>query len=349
MFGTRTRYDDLLPAGLRRTPTRRSACWLLLLVFFLFSYITAQSQGTQTLYGDFKVDETNAPRTSKSLSYDLILYFDTGVIAARQTITNGGRFRFVNMQNGVYFLAVELENTEITRVRVELLRSNYKADHKQDIELTYRANPAASTATKSTISVDDFYERSPQNQKRFEKGQAAADAKKYSDAVTTFTSLVADDPKDFQALTELGTVYLAQQNLTEAEGAYLKATTVKPGFFLALFNLGRLRLLKKDFEGAIAVMSDALKTKPESAAANFYLGEAYLQLKKGSKAVTYLNEALRLDPVGMAEAHLRLGTLYAAVGMNDKAVVEYEQFLTKVPNYPDKKRLQDFVTANKKP
>lgn len=346
MFSTSTRDDGLSTAGLKR----KSFIFLLLLVFLLFSHITAQSQGTQTLYGDFKVDETNAPRTSKSLSYDLILYFDTGVIAARQTITNGGRFRFVNMQNGVYFLAVELENVEITRVRVELLRSNYKADHKQDIELTYRADPAASTSTKTTnISVDDFYERSPQNQKRFEKGQAAADAKKYAEAVTAFTSLVADDPKDFQALTELGTVYLAQQNLPEAESAYLKATSVRPGFFLALFNLGRLRLLKKDFEGAIAVLSDAVKTKPESAAANFYLGEAYLQSKKGSKAVTYLNEALRIDPVGMAEAHLRLGTLYAAVGMKDKAVVEYEQFLEKVPNYPEKKKLQEYVTANKKP
>jgi len=302
------------------------------------------------LYGDFKVDESKAEPGTKPISYDLILYFDTGVIAGRQTISTGGRYRFVNMPNGVYFLAVELENTEITRIRVELLRSNYKTDYRQDVELTWRSNPAASTNTKRvTVSVDDFYARSPQSQKKFEKAQVAADSQKYAEAVTAFKSLVTDDPKDFQAWTELGTVYLALKNFPDAENAYVQATTVKPGFFLPLLNLGRLRVLQSNFEGAITVLLQALDTKSDSAAANYYLGEAYLQTKKGSKAVTFFHEALKLDPVGMAQAHLRLATLYNAVGMKDKAALEYEQFLKKVPNYPDKKKLEEYVTANKKP
>jgi hypothetical protein len=51
----------------------------------------------------------------------------------------------------------------------------------------------------------------------------------------------------------------------------------------------------------------------------------------------------------MADAHLRLGTLYNAVGMKDKAASEYEQFLKKKPDYPDKKKLQDYIATNKKP
>lgn len=347
MFGNKTMCDD----SLKLKAVRQKFCLLfLILVLAGLSGGVVQAQGTQTLYGDFKVDESKAEPSAKPIAYDLILYFDTGVIAGRQTISNGGRYRFINMPNGVYFLVVELENTEIARLRVELLRSNYKADYRQDVELAWHANPGAAKNTKSVnISVDDFYDRSPQNQKKFEKAQAAADSKKYADAVTAFKSLVADDPKDFQALTELGTVYLAQKNFTEAENAYVQATTVKPGFFLASLNLGRLRLLQNNFEAAIPVLTQALETKPESAAANFYLGEAYLQTKKGSKAVTFFYAALKLDPVGMADAHLRLATLYNAVGYKDKAALEYEEFLKKVPNYPDKKKLQDYVTANKKP
>jgi len=78
------------------------------------------------------------------------------------------------------------------------------------------------------------------------------------------------------------------------------------------------------------------------------LGEAYLQIKKGSKAVGYINEAIRLDPVGKADGHLRLATLYNAVGMKDKAALEYEEFLKKKPNYPDSKKLRDYIAANKK-
>ena len=90
-----------------------------------------------------------------------------------------------------------------------------------------------------------------------------------------------------------------------------------------------------------------MEVKPSSADANYSLGEAYLQTKKGSKAVGYLNEAIKLDPIGRADAHLRLATLYNAAGMKDKAALEYEEFLKKKPNYPDAKKLREYVEANK--
>jgi len=72
-------------------------------------------------------------------------------------------------------------------------------------------------------------------------------------------------------------------------------------------------------------------------------------VKKGSVAVNYLNEALKLDPIGMADAHLRLATLYNAVGWKDKAAAEYEQFLKKKPDFADRKKLEQYIAANKKP
>jgi len=76
------------------------------------------------------------------------------------------------------------------------------------------------------------------------------------------------------------------------------------------------------------------------------LGEAYLQMKKGSKAVGYLNEAARR---GRYEAHLRLAALYDAAGLKERAALEYEEFLKKKPDYPDRKKLQKYITDNKKP
>ena len=92
-------------------------------------------------------------------------------------------------------------------------------------------------------------------------------------------------------------------------------------------------------------MTRAVELQPQSAEANFLLGESYLQLKKGSKAVGYLNEAAKL---GRHEAHLRLAALYNAVGLKENAVVEYEEFLKKQPDYPDRKKLEQFISANKK-
>ncbi|HUQ31533.1 MAG TPA: hypothetical protein VM095_05400, partial [Pyrinomonadaceae bacterium] len=64
------------------------------------------------------------------------------------------------------------------------------------------------------------------------------------------------------------------------------------------------------------------------------------------KAVPYLNEAARL---GQADAHLRLATLYNAAGLKSLAADEYEQFLKKKPDYPDRGKLERYIAEQKKP
>ena len=125
----------------------------------------------------------------------------------------------------------------------------------------------------------------------------------------------------------------------------MRAIEVRPGFVLPLLNLGRLRSSKNKFQEAIEPLTQAVELQPTSAEANFLLGEAYLQSRKGSKAVGYLNEAAKL---GKAEAHLRLATLYNAAGLKDRAAIEYEEFLKKQPDYPDRKKLEQYISANKK-
>ncbi len=94
-----------------------------------------------------------------------------------------------------------------------------------------------------------------------------------------------------------------------------------------------------------ATLARAVEAQPDNAEAHLLLGEAYLQLKKGSKGVPHLNEAARL---GRPEAHQLLATLYNAVGRKDLAAAEYEQLLTKQPDHPDRKKLEQYVKENKK-
>jgi tetratricopeptide (TPR) repeat protein len=301
--------------------------------------------GPHILYGDVRVDESNATDV-KRLTYDVILYNLARNVIARQTVTSSGRYRFNNLINGVYDVVVEFENVEVARIRVELV-SPLGIDQRQDITLGVRA-PVAGSAKPASVSAEDYYKRTPANQKLFEKAQAATDNKKYADATGLFNELLANDAKDYQAWTELGTVHLMEQKLSDAEKAYAKAVEVRPKFFLGLMNLGRVRMMQKNFEGAVAPLTTAVEVKPASAEANYHLGESYLQIKKGSKAVGYLYEAIKLDPIGKADVHLRLATLYNAAGRKDKAALEYQEFLKKKPDYPDKKKLQDYIATHLK-
>jgi tetratricopeptide (TPR) repeat protein len=300
--------------------------------------------GSYILFGDLQVDE-GKKADSKPLLYEVVLNNSGGLPAGRQFVSAGGRYQFTNLASGIYELVVLLDHQEIARTRVEILAGPAQERVRQDITLAWKGD-APPKAT--SVSAADFYQRSEANEKLFVRAKEATDQKRYDDAIATLRQLVTADPHDFQAWTELGTVYLFKQNYEESENAYVKSVTERPGFFLGQMNLGRLRVVRKNFESAIEPLSAAVNIQPTSADANYYLGESYLQIKKGSKAVGYLNQAIKLDPVGRADAHLRLATLYNAVGMKDKAALEYEEFLKKKPAYPDRKKLEEYISANKK-
>lgn len=298
-----------------------------------------------TLFGDLHVDESKAEGVTPIL-YEVILYNIGGTIVARQFVSSTGRYRFLNLANGQYELAVLLEHEEIGRTRVEIM-APVKNDFRQDLSLEWR--PARNIPAKpASISAADFYKRSSSNERLFNRAKEATDQKRYDDALNALQQLVALDGGDFQAWTELGTLYLFKQNFAQSENAYLRGIAERPSFFLAQMNLGKLRVSLKNFEGAIEPLTNAVNLRPNSADANYYLGEAYLQIKKGSRAVAYLYEALKLDPVGKAAAHLRLAALYNAAGLKDKAAGEFQAFLKKKPEYPDRKRLEQYIGRNKK-
>jgi len=296
-----------------------------------------------TLYGDLKVDESQAGDANTNVIFDVILYTRGSEVFQRQRVGNNGRYRFVNVFNGDYYLAVELDSVELVRMPV-LISENAVEQIKQDLEFRWKG---AARATTGVVSVADDYKRSGKNAGLYQRASHEIDTKNFTQAIATLRSVVEADPKDYPAWTDLGMVYFIQKDLEQAETSYASAIQAKPDHVTALVNLGRVRLARKNNEGAIEPLEAALKADPKSATANYFLGETYLALKKGSKAVGYLNEALKLDPVGMADAHLRLAALYNLAGYKDRAAAEYEMFLQKKPDYPDKKKLTDYIEANK--
>lgn len=328
----------------------KSVVLSLILVFICSAYAVGQggrgappSGSRHIVYGDIKIDQTQSG-TDKPITLELTLYNEYGNALARQRVQSNGRYRFIDITDGRYYITIEYEGTELDRFIVDF-SSQHKSDLQKDIELQARVISEAAKA--AVIAAADKYDRSSKTSSMFSKAMDARKNKKNDEAVTLLRQVVETDRADFPAWLELGTVYFIQKNYTEAEKAFTQAIAKHPDYAAALISLGRLRIVQKNYDGAIESLSQAVKVQPMSAMANYFLGEAYLQNKKGSMGVGYMKEAIKLDPVGMADAHLRLGALYNAAGMKDKAAAEYEEFLKKVPDYPDKVKLQEYVTANK--
>lgn len=321
---------------------------LIVLVLLASAPSAAQVGGGHTLFGDFKIDD-NTNSGLKPQTFFILLYTPSGVLLSRQTVGNPGRYRFNDVANGEYDIVVESENVEAARVRVVLM-DRTKTEIRHDLNLEWRVRPGAQgQRSVGAISAPDDYKRGPENDARLGKAQAAIKKKEYKDAIALLRQILTVDQKDFVVWTELGTVQYKQGDTGEAEKSYLSALEEKPSFLLALLNLGKLRMSEKKFDGAIEILTRAVEVQPKSSDANYFLGESYLQAKKGSKAVGFFEEALRLDPVGKAEAHIRLAALYRGAGLKDKAVAEYEKFLAKKPDYPDRKQLEQYISENKKP
>jgi tetratricopeptide (TPR) repeat protein len=323
----------------------------------------AQTGGGHTLFGDLKVDDRQAGGL-KPISFDLILYDIRGGMVSRQTVVVNGRYRFEEVRNGDYEIVVQMENTEVARVRVSVYNA-VATDVRRDIALEWKPVGGGKQPDKAGVApVVDHYERSPSGERLFSSAEEAVKKKQYAQAEALLRQTVGADPKDFEAWTELGTVAFIQQNLAEADDSYRRALELRPTFGLALLNLGKLKMAQKEYKGAVEFLRRAVSAWPKSADANHFLGEAYLnealtEIKQGSQAIDelnelarqaihYLNEALRLDPAGKAEIHLRLANIFNVMGMKAEAVAECEKFLAEKPDYPDRKKLEQYIRENKK-
>jgi len=334
---------DIFP---KPSTTHVSTIILLLMAMSAIGMTAVAQAGGHKLFGDLRVDESKAGE-AVPLSYDVLLYSRSQNLLQRISIPNRGRYQFLGLADGYYDVVIEVENKEVARVRVSVF-SPFKTDFRQDIELEWRTM-AGETAKASAISAEDFYQRSQSNERVFRDAKRARIEKRYDQAIAKLRQLLERDSRDFQAWLELANIHYLQRKFNDGENEYLHAIDAHPGFFLALLNLGRLEIAQKKYDVAAEALTQALRSHPESPDANYFLGESYLQLRKGSIAIGYLNEALRLDPRGMAEVHLRLAMLYHGAGMKDKAAAEYEMFLKKKPDHPDRKMLEKYIAKNKKP
>lgn len=320
----------------------------LAFVLLLIHIVPAAGQaGGHTLLGDFKVDEKNVDAVVP-LSFEVLLYTEGGHFLGRQTVVANSRYRFLNVANGRYDIVVEVEGSEVARIRVSV-QSAFKTDFRQDIHLEWRGEPNRQPAKPQTVSAADFYDRPNRNKSLFEKAQRHLDNGLPVEAASLLDEIVKSDPGDFQAWTELGTTHLVLGDVAQAETAYRRAIKERPGFVLALLNLGRVLRNQKRFDESVDPLQRAIQASPNSDDAHFLLGQTYLKLKRGSKAVPHLNEAVRLNPKDKADAHLLLASLYDAAGVKHSAAVEYEKFLAKRPDYSDREKLQHYISQHRKP
>jgi tetratricopeptide (TPR) repeat protein len=119
------------------------------------------------------------------------------------------------------------------------------------------------------------------------------------------------DPKNSQALNNLGIIRYEQKRFEEAVEFYRRALEVRPNMAEALNNLGNALRLTGDIDGAMQAYQDALTLRDTYPEAYNNLGTLLQQDKQFDEAEHALRKAIQQNPKYI-EAHNNLAQLLAS-------------------------------------
>lgn len=270
----------------------------------------------------------------------VVIFAEGQHTAERQRLNASGNFCF-RRRGTSGTLVVEIDGIEAAR---RTLPVSSAVQQREDFEITAAAITRQDPPT--VVSARFSHPRNEKTTELYKKATEAESAKDISRSIAYLKQIVELDAADFIAWAKLGSLYFEQRNLADAEAAFRRSLEKKVEYTPAWIYMGQIRMAQKQYLIAVEILKHATTLDARWARSFQLLGEAYLQSKQGTLGVAALTEAVRLDPLGMAECHLQIAHLYRLAGAKQLAAREYKSFLKKVPDHPDKKRLEKFIKEN---
>src|SRR5437667_3167003 len=130
----------------------------------------------------------------------------------------------------------------------------------------------------------------------------------YKGAEKQYQQILAEDPNNLDALSNLGLVYVRSGNLRSAESTLEKAVAIAPDNDFLLTTLGVVQYRQSKFDEAIVQLTKAIAINPKSATAHNYLGIAASQKGRQQEAEKEILQALANNPDD-ADAHFNLAVI----------------------------------------
>lgn len=249
--------------------------------------------------------------------------FSGGVIDQINTDARG-RFRFGNLQRGYYKVIINAPGF---------------APAQQDADLTLLVKAylvftlTASESSKTThVAIADVIDARvpPSARDEFDRGREALARKNTAEAIIHFQKAASLYPEFFEAQLLLGTAFMDVRDWQKAEAAMKRALEIKAGNALALLALGEVYWRQKRYDEAEHALLDGLKFDERNWHGHFTLARLYWEKGDVLKAGPCVGRTLQLKP-DFAEAHLLAGNVLLKVGQQQRAKIEYEEYLRLAP------------------
>jgi tetratricopeptide (TPR) repeat protein len=157
-------------------------------------------------------------------------------------------------------------------------------------------------------------------------GEAAYIAGDIPRAVEQFERAVEADPRDPEALNNLGQVLVRSGRVPEAIPHFDRAIAIVPGKWSYHFNRARAFATMEEWPRAIEGYRDALRVFPDDYVTYFNLAKALQKSGDLRGAIEAFEHAIRLAP-GEADFHLAHGVALEAAQRKGDAAAAYRKYL----------------------
>src|SRR5436190_5378387 len=131
---------------------------------------------------------------------------------------------------------------------------------------------------------------------------------KFRTAEKQYQTVLAKNPKNLDALSNLGVIYFRTGKIRSAEATLKKALAIAPNDDFVLTTLGIVHYRQSRFDDALKELRKAIEINPNSATAHNYLGITASQKGRQQEAEKEMLQAITEDP-NYADAHFNLAVI----------------------------------------
>ena len=272
--------------------------------------------------GQVRLSETREPAQDIPVRLER---FSGGLVDQMSTDAHG-RFRFGNLQRGYYKVIINAYGFR-------------PAQQDADLQVVLRAflvfeltRDSVSNSSRDPIILNDVIDaRIPADARSaFARGRTSLAANNIDGAIAHFQRAVTLYSQFFEAQLLLGTAYMDKRAWKDAEDALQSAHEIKPSDSTVLIALGEVCWRQKRYADAERLLLEGLKADEKSWHGYFTLGRLYWDQGQVAKAGPPIGKTLQLKP-NFAEAHLLAGNILLNFNQQERALIEYQEYLRLAP------------------
>ena len=163
------------------------------------------------------------------------------------------------------------------------------------------------------------------------KGPYYLNTKKYSEGIHDFSSILAEDPQNAEALYYMARLYLADDKPEQAMPFISRAVALEPENDTYLFWKGITHWALMEYDEELRSYERALEQNPRNTYARLYMGHNLLDREDWKGALRAYDQVLGTDPYDPDALYNRPRALHGL----GKLAEERSAWLTYLKSYPD--------------